>query len=692
MKISSALLLVLAVVPALAPAAKSSALSADDIFSPKQLTLVKISPSGQRQLLVQETDNSFKLILASGGVDSRREIFDYHALFGAKKGEFVHASWLDDRHIMVILVESRNAIAELIDTKTKRLTYIIDADNPPREKEQVISIRNNGWLVHSLPSEPGKFLYAKSGINSRIYKLDIGKLYTLGQKLGKADAPDGGQFVRKNIWAKVEGSAARWYISGQSTVVGALVRTQDNQLKLMETGDGGKNWTALKVWGEKPEPKTTNWSWRKRKEDNKNKENKAQETLIPIAYAGQPGQYYVISESDSESDSLYRHNFNSGEQNLIYQHPEGDIFSAEISQIGDRLLGVGIVARGEVQYVYFGDTYKNIVSKVRAKGVSGYLAIVQSDLGNRNYIVYNFANNNPGSYLLYSEANNQITLLGEVLPGLSGKLHSKLISGTVDSDGLDIEYFLTMPERAVPGGHPLVLVPHGGPLGVMDNRLYDPVSQYFSSRGMAVLQVNYRGSSGYGKSFMEQGKKQWGSGILDDIVRALRAVTARKDINARKVCVVGGSYGGYAALALAIKHPNTFRCAASLAGVTDVQLITSELAISEGKAKWWVDHIGDPEREAQYLKRISPVYNAEKLKLPLLLAHGTEDHRVDIEHFYRLSYALKQRRIPFEKSILEGEGHNFSSNTAAAKFYTHLGDFLARHLMANASVSAASEK
>jgi len=227
-------------------------------------------------------------------------------------------------------------------------------------------------------------------------------------------------------------------------------------------------------------------------------------------------------------------------------------------------------------------------------------------------------------------------------------------------DGERVEAFLALPNDRREGGAPLIVMPHGGPIGVRDNKDYNPIVQYFASWGFAFLQVNYRGSSGYGRRFEDAGKKQWAQGIEDDIDAAVEYAIARPEIDGTRICIVGGSYGGFSALASVIRHAKRYRCAASLNGAADIPLGFSdgECADSERCVESLVDIVGDPKTERDKLVDISPAYHVDQIHTPVFVIYGTEDQRVDPDHSHRLLLMLETFGKEHESLEVKGAGHS----------------------------------
>jgi dipeptidyl aminopeptidase/acylaminoacyl peptidase len=220
-------------------------------------------------------------------------------------------------------------------------------------------------------------------------------------------------------------------------------------------------------------------------------------------------------------------------------------------------------------------------------------------------------------------------------------------------------------------------MPHGGPISVQDTRHFDRHTQFLAALGYAVLQPNYRGSSGYGKTFQNQGMGQWGRLIEDDIESGMKEVIRLGLVNPDKICVYGISYGGYSALISAINRPKGFVCAASYAGVTDLPLLFNDIELIDSNAmrSMMEKIVGDPKTEMQELLSFSPVYQADNVSIPLFLAHGEQDRIVDIEHYYRMKKVLDIHNKPYTKMVFDDEGQGFRYLENSIVFYFELNKF-----------------
>lgn len=245
-------------------------------------------------------------------------------------------------------------------------------------------------------------------------------------------------------------------------------------------------------------------------------------------------------------------------------------------------------------------------------------------------------------------------------------------------DGLQLHGYLTTPGKTGDALPPLVVLPHGGPHGIRDDGSFELWSQLLANRGYAVLQVNFRGSGGYGQDFEAAGYRQWGGLMIDDLIDATRWAVDNGHADSQRACVFGASFGGYAALMSAARAPKMFRCAISYAGVSDLALMHERGDIQETRygENYLKDVIGeDPTQLDEY----SPVNHAGDIEAAVMLIHGGEDVRVPLDHAQRMRAALKKVDKPVEWLVEDNEGHGFYQQVHRAELYDAVLAFLAKH-------------
>lgn len=244
-------------------------------------------------------------------------------------------------------------------------------------------------------------------------------------------------------------------------------------------------------------------------------------------------------------------------------------------------------------------------------------------------------------------------------------------------DGLDLHGYLTLPKGAS-GGLPMVVMPHGGPFGVRDSWGFEDEVQMLASAGYAVLQINFRGSSGYGRSFNQAGAQQLGGAMQDDVTDATRWAIAEGHADPSRICIYGASYGAYAALMGAAKEASLYRCAAGYVGVYDLPMVFQRGDIQETRSgetflrQWY----GDKSK----LSAVSPTNLADRIKVPVFMAAGGEDQRTPVEHTELMERRLKAAGVPVETLYKKTEGHGFYKPENQQEYYSRLLAFFNRHL------------
>lgn len=308
-------------------------------------------------------------------------------------------------------------------------------------------------------------------------------------------------------------------------------------------------------------------------------------------------------------------------------------------------------------------------------------------------LVFVDADRDPGQYWLYRADTGQWQGLLRLRPDIDAEAMASVEQHRIVArDGRPLPLWITRP-TAASGPLPALVLVHGGPWSRGGYWRWDPLAQFLASRGYLVLQPEFRGSDGYGKTHLRAGDRQWGQAMQDDLVDALRWAQ-REGLASGQACILGASYGGYATLMGLIRHPQHYRCGAAWAAATDpFLLLKGSLWIEDdisgrGRQRNLPRWIGDAEADAEMLRQASPLLRAAEIKAPLLLAHGGKDLRVPIAHAERLRAALRAQGREPEWLHYEHEGHGWRELANQLDFARRLEGFFARHLGAASSAAA----
>lgn len=387
---------------------------------------------------------------------------------------------------------------------------------------------------------------------------------------------------------------------------------------------------------------------------------------------------YVLSEGENGRVGLRRFNFATREAvETIYEHPDWDIDSATLRD-GKPFAAFYTADRDEVHW-FDPVTARQYRSLRKALG-DGEVWIISRSEDNSRMLVYAGNESDPGLLYLYEPAAQILKEISQYRPAIDFKALAKPRPVQYTArDGTLIRGYLTLPRGREAKGLPLIVMPHGGPFGVRDKLEYNDEVQLLANRGYAVLQPNFRGSGGYGDAFFELGEGQVGRGMQDDVDDAMDWAVAEGIADPKRVCVVGGSYGGYAALWAVLRNPERYRCAASWAGVTDwnKMLRYDRRYLTARASKAWQSRVrGEKTFD---LDAVSPYRVAAQLSRPVLLAHGTADNNVPISQFNIFEKAARAAPVPPQTLVIKDEGHSFSKPESAQSWFEALERFLDEH-------------
>ncbi|WP_342117959.1 alpha/beta hydrolase family protein [Pseudoduganella sp. OTU4001] len=305
-------------------------------------------------------------------------------------------------------------------------------------------------------------------------------------------------------------------------------------------------------------------------------------------------------------------------------------------------------------------------------------------------LVASYSDRQPRFYSLYNSKTGELKVVGNSHPAINPKDMGRQDFVKIKArDGMQVPAWLTLPAQ---GGKnlPLVVLVHGGPYLRGTEWGWDADSQFLASRGYAVLEPEFRGSTGYGLKLFKAGIKQWGLAMQDDIADAVKWAVAQGYADPGRVCIMGGSYGGYATLMGLVKDPDLYRCGVAYAAVTDIPMwLGSSMStisdVDDDYRKYGAPVLlGDLREDAERFTATSPLKQAARIKRPLLLAHGSADRRVPREHYSSLRSALEANKADAEYIEYIGEGHGWSTTANRIDFWTRVEKFLGKHIGAGA--------
>jgi dipeptidyl aminopeptidase/acylaminoacyl peptidase len=454
--------------------------------------------------------------------------------------------------------------------------------------------------------------------------------------------------------------------------VDSWVLDNDDLPRVVTTFDNGINITWLK------DDKSSKWN--KLFEAHKDDDNR----ITPWVF-GPDGKLYVTARQGKDTTSLYAYDLTL---NKIAAEPlvslDGYDFRGNFihNRSNNRILGVRYLtdAWGTL---WFDEGYKQIQKKVDEL-LPGKINLiyVRNESDADTVMVYSYSDTTPGSYLLFNHKTAQMTMLGESEPWIKPEqMAYRDFVKYKARDGLSIPAYLTLP-KGQKKNLPMVVLVHGGPFVRGETWSFDNEAQFLASRGYAVLQPEFRGSTGYGLKHHKLGWKQWGLTMQDDVTDGTKWAIEQGIADPKRICIAGASYGGYATLLGLIREPDLYQCGISWVGVTDLGLLhtLSQSDANDLTEKYYLPQkVADLKKDAAQIKATSAIENADKLKAPLILAYGGSDRRVPVEHGERLKSAMKGANPNLEWIVYPEEGHGWSKLKNNVDFWTRVEKFLNKY-------------
>jgi dipeptidyl aminopeptidase/acylaminoacyl peptidase len=404
--------------------------------------------------------------------------------------------------------------------------------------------------------------------------------------------------------------------------------------------------------------------------------NNFRNSVEPAMFTGEKNYFYALSNVGRDKSALVEINANNGkEEKVVYASNAADISDVGFSKYSHKLESVSW-EDAKKQTHFLDKKIERIYRELDAQLKGNKIKIIDRDSAERKFIISTYTDRDPGSYYLYEPDGKKLTKIGEINTAITpAELCAMQPISFKASDSTQINGYLTMPQVKSKTNLPVVVLPHGGPWR-RDSWGYSSEVQFLANRGYAVFQVNYRGSTGYGKAFHSAGFKQVGGKMQQDITDGVKWLIARKIANPKKIAIMGGGFGGFSALYGISNHPELYNCAVVQYGLINFfNYIKDVPPFLKAQLKMRYEMVGNPETDADQFKAISPVFHTDKIKLPLLLFQGGRDPHANISELNEFVSKLQKRKVPVTYIYRENE-RNFFNEESRMQMYAEIEKFL----------------
>jgi dipeptidyl aminopeptidase/acylaminoacyl peptidase len=406
----------------------------------------------------------------------------------------------------------------------------------------------------------------------------------------------------------------------------------------------------------------------------------------PALLSGDGVNGYINSNLTPEGEvrdkaALYRYNFETREMGeMIAEHAVVDCCAVGTTRATKDMISYSYNV-GKPTTVYTDPKWKSIMDGINAALPDTQNFISSMDNDETIGVVVSTSSTQPATYYLYDFEERKLSYLADSRPWIKADEMAEMVPYEITArDGMQLHGYLTLPANGTDKNVPVVVNPHGGPWA-RDNWGYNPEIQFLANRGYAVLQVNFRGSTGFGMNHLLSSNRQWGQAMQNDITDAVQWLVDEGIGDKNRICIYGGSYGGYATMAGLTYTPDLYQCGINYVGVTDLNLLFKSLPDAWGAAAvQFQDRVGDPKTEKEFLEEWSPSNHADKIKVPVFMAYGRRDPRVVIDHANVMEKALKKNGVKYELMVKGDEGHGFRKQENVYDFYGKMESFLAENL------------
>jgi dipeptidyl aminopeptidase/acylaminoacyl peptidase len=637
-------------------------LTLDNLYSRPSVPDAALSPSGRWLAAVLSRDKDDAVIVVDLTTGEKKLVtrLPKDSYGGQIDTRIAMVTWKTDDRLLLRLASSPNQgtdVARLsLGSVVKLGQRLIAVDRDGKHVTQMLGDQYNAALVGAwdtsniqslLRKDPDHILMAVGGWDGRsLFKVDV----NTGE--GKVVEPQKESII--SWWLDVDGNP--------------IVREEYSigELRLYRKENAGRWKKYLTI---------------------RQRDLEEQPDFVALGPSPDPNKYYVLARpAGHERVGVYLFDLPKEEFGApLVENPDYDITSAAISRDGTRVLRHCYTVH--VRVCEFAEPALNVnmrgVRRFFEESVNVYVADASED--GSVMLLLTEGPNDPPAYYYYRLADRKIEFVGFVQGDMASKaLPTATVIRYKARDGQELSGYLTLPPGAKdPKKLPLVLMPHGGP-EARDSLEFDPWVQYLAARGYAVFQPNFRGSGGFGRQFAQSGYGEWGRKMQDDLGDGVQTLADQGVVDKARVCIVGASYGGYAALAGATLTPSAYKCVVAIAGIADL-----EKFIEWRRGKWgkdsegytyWLTAIGDPAKDLERIRAVSPIVQVADVRAPVLLVHGDEDDTVPYAQSEAFQKALEKAGRKAELIRLRKEGHGGFSSDNSKYFLSAIGAFLWENL------------
>jgi dipeptidyl aminopeptidase/acylaminoacyl peptidase len=408
------------------------------------------------------------------------------------------------------------------------------------------------------------------------------------------------------------------------------------------------------------------------------------ETLSPLMFTFDNKNMYATSNLGRDKSAIVIFDIAAGkEKEVLYENKDYDVNDVSWSRLKKVLWAANYESWKQERH-FFNEESSQLFGKIQQHLGNYSFNITSMTRAEDRFMVRAYSDRSLGGYYVYDLSTDKLQKVADIAPWLKEEELAEMVPVDYQArDGVKIQGYLTLPvgyTMETAKDLPVIVNPHGGPWA-RDGWYFNPEVQFLANRGYAILQMNFRGSTGYGKAFWEKSFKQWGLTMQDDITDGTKWLIEKGIANPKKIAIYGGSYGGYATLQALVREPELYAAAVDYVGVSNLfSFLRTIPPYWKPMLDMMHEMVGNPKADSIQFVETSPALNADKIKTPLFVAQGKNDPRVNIAESDQIVEALKKRNINVEYMVKDNEGHGFHNEENRFDFYRAMEAFLAKHL------------